>query len=165
MISRRLRTRVHGSRDLVRFCVSDTMYAAPVASVVAVAKPLEIASTPGASPIAPGYASHRGKVVEVVDLRAWFAPTAPPALHTQWIVLHIDTARCAWIVDRVVDVVASQNFSTLERDRGLSALPHAAAISHTLLDGERMIFVLDPACLRATPHIENFLGLSASRGV
>ncbi len=138
------RKRVSGSRDLVRFRLAQGVYAVPVAEVVAIVRPLPVVATPAATAQWPGVANHRGSVVSIVNLRALFSlePTAS-GQRCQWIVVRTPTSVLALVVDAVVDVASSHEHRAVD-EHIVRAETLNAPITSVLLDGEQMVFVLDP---------------------
>jgi len=153
MKSRSQRRHPHDSnRSLVGFVVADSHYAVSIAGVKQIVQPSTVSPLINAGRGVVGYADHRGDVVRVIDLRAFFGcERAGKDVRPKWIIL--DAARygsenaaaqtpklVGLVVDRVTEVFGTVGATPLD---ATAAKVEQRGISGVLNRGGSLVFMLD----------------------
>lgn len=90
----------------VLFVVGDVHYAVGIRKVAELVCPYPVTPLPHAPAEISGVADHRGEVIPVLDLRAYFAlPPVPPTRSTRWILVNTGNRLLGLVVDRVIEVI------------------------------------------------------------
>lgn len=130
-------------RNLVRFQLGETSYAFEVQNVEEVVQPAPVTILPYMAPGVSGVFDHRGRVTPIVDLRPRFGlvTATEQDRHAKWILIRTDFGLVGFVVDRIVDVVGTNDAFGAPPNVGANAAERAIrGVVH--IDGE-LVFVLD----------------------
>lgn len=135
----------------VLFVVGDVHYAVAISQVAELVTPLPVTPLPHSPPEISGIADHRGVVIPVLDLRAYFAlPPATQTRSTRWILVNLGQRNVGLVVDKVIEVVGlktediRQSTGGSSRDRrGISTVTHHNGTLVFILDVKRFVEIVE----------------------
>jgi purine-binding chemotaxis protein CheW len=179
--SRARRTRARSSQErgaatksYVRFVVGETNYAFEVEHVREIVHPGPVTLLPSLPDSVAGVADHRGEVVPIVDLRIRFgmqsiratAETRPE----KWILMTSSVGVVGFVVDRVIDVVGTNEAPDHAPqiggsvDRGIKGVIPSDEGLLFILDVERLAIVVKDAEGNLSSRISSFPAPPAGHG-
>lgn len=142
-MSRRLSQGPSGTKNLVAFEVGEILYAADIARVREIIRPMRMMALPHMPPSVIGVADHRGDVVPIIDLRTRFGVDGGTASRRErWVIVTRGERLTALVVDAVTEVFTGA-------DTELRAVPeigsgdHERGISAIYAHRRRLVFVVD----------------------
>jgi purine-binding chemotaxis protein CheW len=127
----------------VLFTVGDVHYAIAISQVAELVTPLSVTHLPHSPPEISGIADHRGVVIPVLDLRAYFAlPPSTSTRTTRWILVNIGQRLVGLVVDRVIEVVGLKS-EDIRQAGGASATRDRRGISTVTHYNGVLVFIID----------------------
>jgi purine-binding chemotaxis protein CheW len=108
--AKRIGQRRGETKNLVRFLVGDTCYGVDVGCIEEIVQPATVTALPHMAGGVAGVTDHRGNIVPIVDLRPRFSlPLLTPSRSTKWVLTRTTYGLVGFVVDRVLDVIGTQD--------------------------------------------------------